>query len=449
MTNLFGEVEETRIDTGKDKRRRLQEQVKQLESKLLRANQRDADIDATARRLANWDPYDQNKSAEFFDKEWMFGIGEGFDVTIGNPPWVSLIGKHGIKANEDAKDLYMAIYDGNTYMPNLYEFFLQRGLTLLNTGGLLVFILPDRFAFNESSAELRRKVLNENAILQIVYKWKFESVIADTMTLLVQRGRAELDEVFIKSRPEEGFLSVSKKQISASEDCVFKGFKNIETKTLVEKVRNQSKPLLTYAKSTSGFGGKSTLITVERENKRQIPVLKGASIQRYIVLEELYFEFKDENLSGRTRDTKKLGLKEKVLLRKTGNRIIAAYDESGRYPEQSLYFLYDLAKTVSPKYLLALLNSKLLTWYYLNYLVTNLDSTPQLKNFDLDSMPIIASKDQAALISAVNIVLKAKAKNPAADTSTLEREIDQQVYALYGLTLDEIKIVEESSPSND
>src|ERR1035437_3633455 len=131
----------------------------------------------------------------------MFGLADGFAICKGNPPWVSLIGKHGIQDNLNAKDLYLTIYDGNTYMPNLYEFFLQRGLQLLKTAGFLVFILPDRFAFNESSARLRRQVLNENTILQIVYKWKFESVIADTMTLLIQRGTTDLDEVIIKNSP--------------------------------------------------------------------------------------------------------------------------------------------------------------------------------------------------------------------------------------------------------
>ena len=41
-----------------------------------------------ANRIANWEPYDQNASADFFDPEWMFGVRGGFDVVIGNPPYV-------------------------------------------------------------------------------------------------------------------------------------------------------------------------------------------------------------------------------------------------------------------------------------------------------------------------------------------------------------------------
>src|SRR3990167_1303397 len=42
----------------------------------------------TGEKMANWNPYDQNASAEFFDPEWMFGVRDGFDITIGNPPYV-------------------------------------------------------------------------------------------------------------------------------------------------------------------------------------------------------------------------------------------------------------------------------------------------------------------------------------------------------------------------
>ena len=44
----------------------------------------------SAKQFAEWDPYDQNASAPFFDPEWMFGISDGFDIVIGNPPYVQL-----------------------------------------------------------------------------------------------------------------------------------------------------------------------------------------------------------------------------------------------------------------------------------------------------------------------------------------------------------------------
>ena len=90
--------------------------------------------------------------------------------------------------------------------------------------------------------------------------------------------------------------------------------------------------------TTSGFGGRSELITKERVGSRQVPVRKGSDISRYRVLAPRYFDFTSANITGRTTDTRVLGAIPKVLLRKTGDTLIAAFDSSGEYPEQSLYF---------------------------------------------------------------------------------------------------------------
>ena len=94
--------------------------------------------------------------------------------------------------------------------------------------------------------------------------------------------------------------------------------------------------------------------------------------------------------------------------------------------------------------MLALFNSKLINWIYLNELVTNIDSTPQLKNSDLYKFPIATSKNQQPFIEKVDQILALKQDNPEADTTTLEKEIDAMVYALYDLTEEEINIVENS-----
>ena len=95
---------------------------------------------------------------------------------------------------------------------------------------------------------------------------------------------------------------------------------------------------------TSGCGAKSDLLHTGKKLKGELKVIKGENVNRYTIEGFFWFEFIDDNLSGRTRDTNKLGSKEKVLLRKTGADIIAAFDESGIFPEQSLYFLYGLDK---------------------------------------------------------------------------------------------------------
>ena len=240
----------------------------------------------------------------------------------------------------------------------------------------------------------------------------------------------------IKTRPDNPNLTISKNEILDTELFEFRGFDDELTQRLVQKIKSNSKPLSNYCQSTSGFGGKSEMISDYRINKAQIEVVKGKSISRYGKLNKYYFEFNSSNITGRTRDEKKLGKQSKIFLRKTGADIIATYDDSGIYPEQSLYFLYDFRS--SPLYLLGIINSRLINWYYSNRLVTNEDSTPQLKNFDLDSFPIVIASE-----NTINLIEKAvaqimKLQEDGKDYHSLDQKLDQIVYRLYGLSYLEV-----------
>jgi hypothetical protein len=222
-------------------------------------------------------------------------------------------------------------------------------------------------------------------------------------------------------------------------------------------------PLSSICESTSGFGGKSKFITHTKASATQIKVIKGNSIGRYIFKNSYWFDFRKENITGRTTDRTKLGAKPKVLLRKTGDRILAVFDDSDILPEQSLYFLFNNRSTIDFKYLLGILNSALVTFYYRNKLITNKLSIAQLKKVHLDQLPIrtIDFSDPAdktrhdRMVELVEQMLDlnkqlAGAREPQTKTvlqrqiETTDRQIDQLVYELYELTEDEIKIVEGS-----
>ncbi|MDH6312376.1 adenine-specific DNA-methyltransferase [Parabacteroides sp. PFB2-10] len=396
----------------------------------------------TAEKIAAWNPYDQNDYARWFDAEWMFDVKDGFDIVIGNPPWVSLKGKQGITETKrnNLKVLMQEYDDANTYMPNLFEFFILFSLKTIKNNGILTFIVPDRMGFNIAFSALRKKILSKFKLLEIVYKWKFEMIIADTMTFIIKNERRDNYSFKIKTRPDNQVLFYSNKVILQTPLSEFRGFDNISIQNLVNTIMCRGNPLSNYCKSTSGFGGKSELITDDRINNTQIEVVRGRSIAKFCLLKKYYFEFRDENITGRTRDEVKLRKKEKILLRKTGSEIIATYDNTAIYPEQSLYFLYDFND--SPLFLLGVLNSKLINWYYCNRLVTNEDSTPQLKNIDLDTIPIpsISTNQQQPIISLINYILYLKNKDNSVISeigtneiisSYFEKVVDACVYELY------------------
>lgn len=334
------------------------------------------------------DPTIAGASAFKWEKEFSNIMKKGgFDVVVGNPPWVSLSGKHGQKISDKMLAWLIEKYDGNTYMPNLFEYFIYRAFGLLSQKGYFCMIIPDRLGFNLSFSKLREHILRNTTLKEVIYKWDFPGVIADTVTFLIKNAVSRKNDVRLFSTPEDQPIILHQQALLKDKDCQIKSFANNQSYNLVNKIISSGTPLVTYAKITSGFGGKSSMITEERISPTQIEAIRGSSIGRYMVSNKVFFDFLDENITGRTRDESKLGVKYKVLIRKTGDRITAAFDESGIYAEQSAYFIYEIEQ-VELKFVLAALNCNLSTWFYKNYLVTNLDSTPQIKTFDLEKIPL-------------------------------------------------------------
>ncbi len=106
----------------------------------------------TADQLAGWNPYDQNTSAKFFSREWMFGIRDGFDVVIGNPPYIR---QEKIKHLKPGLRKRYTCYKGTA---DLYVYFFEAGIKMLNARGILTYISSNKF-FRTAYGDLLRDYL--------------------------------------------------------------------------------------------------------------------------------------------------------------------------------------------------------------------------------------------------------------------------------------------------
>ncbi len=105
---------------------------------------------ASAHQLAQWDPYDQNASAPFFDPEWMFDL-TGFDIVIGNPPYVQIQ-----KFPKSQKETWIAQkYHTYAATADIYCLFYERGAQLLRTGGHLCYITSNKWMRADYGHKLR------------------------------------------------------------------------------------------------------------------------------------------------------------------------------------------------------------------------------------------------------------------------------------------------------
>jgi len=99
-----------------------------------------------AQQLADWNPYDQNTSSPFFDPEWMFGVRNGFDIVIGNPPYIAM--RSGL-IKDSVKKYYVSNYRSAKGQFDLYGLFMERGYNLLKRDGNLTYITESTFLNNK------------------------------------------------------------------------------------------------------------------------------------------------------------------------------------------------------------------------------------------------------------------------------------------------------------
>lgn len=381
----------------------------------------------------------------------------GFDIVIGNPPWVSLSRKfkNNILSDPELKYLIKK-YNGNTYSPNLYEYFIWKGLELTKDNGLFSFIVPDRLGFNQQFKELRKYILDNFSIEKLLYKAEFPEVTVDTLIYIFNNTQNNNKiEVGKFGLPLQ---TVDKNTYLKDSNHTFFYEDSIEISDIVKKIDGlDSKKLGKCFDTNVGFITSAKLITEEKNNSAQIEILKGNCISKYQVFNKLFFEFNKNNIGGGTNDKNKLGATPKIVIRKTGYPIYAAYDESGMFPEQSLYFLFNNKTEASYYFYLGILNSNVFRFYYLHKLVTNKNSTPQLKKFDLDSFPIptIADVHNDKIHSDIKNAVKKIIELLKTDNNFNKKQIldiddyiNKQVYDLYSLNKEDIAVIENNLQIN-
>ena len=385
---------------------------------------------------------------------------KGFDVVIGNPPWVSLTGKYRNEIyTERERDFLIRRYNGNTYMPNMYEYFIYKGLELVAKNGLFSFIVPDRFAYNDQFIPLRKKVIDDFNLDEIQYGAPFPGITADTAIFVISSQPSKSDDETSIGNFGETQTNISKARIKDDHRTrfIYEGV-NL-SQAIVDRIRSMDgiTNLSDITRTTSGVGAKTSSVSAERISANQIEILKGRCIGKYEIKQPMFFEFHRDNITGRTTDRAKLSYSPKILIRKTGTDIVAAYDESGVFPEQSLYFTFGEC-SVPVFYLLGLLNSKLMQFIYYTTALTNRKSIAQVKKVDLDSLPIRSDgadieKNINAVSDAAKQITEIRGMLPNEKTREgkqiksrllrhAEQTIDNEIFTIYEMTDKEREYVE-------
>ena len=147
-------------------------------------------IDQFAEKIISWNPFDDSKPAPFFSKSWMFGVEDGFDVVIGNPPYIKEA------TNQSA---FNGLQDSPYYQGkmDLWYFFACRFIdNLKQQTGVLTFIATNNWVTNAGASKFRKKIAKDGQIIQMIdftnYKI-FESADIQTMIMVFRQNR-QLEE---------------------------------------------------------------------------------------------------------------------------------------------------------------------------------------------------------------------------------------------------------------
>jgi hypothetical protein len=397
----------------------------------------------------------------------------GFDAVVGNPPYVR--SRH----IEEQHKTYLSIaYVTGLYQPDLFSFFVERGVKLLSLNGCLSFIIPNGFLTNTQYGPLRKFLLTQakpeaivdlkggvfaNASVDtsiIVIGAKSKSSILGSGTVLL--GECPAAATFRVNTPEN---SVSITTLLERPGHLFNTGSSTNSLALAEKVRANACALDTFVVVKAGMKVRKDFVASIKIDSRYEKFLSGRDVKPFgikwtnkWVCYDKALESQFSNQAFRERGNFETPVK--ILVRQVmgPNRIFASLDERQYFCDQSLYVVIPTTKMASGRYLLGLLTSRLMAYFFNTTHGDRKQTFPKIKGDQIKQLPIqiIDETNQAAHDRIVTLVEKmldlhkqrAAAKTPHEQTaldrqiSATDTQIDRLVYDLYGLTEEEIALVE-------
>lgn len=388
-----------------------------------------------AGQIAGWNPFDPMQSAKFFDPETMFGFNGGFDMVIGNPPYGHTI--------DDNKVYFSKNYVSAEGKHEIFKYFIEKGLSLLCDFGMLSYITSDTWTTLGYFKKLRKLIYTEyciKAISKSLYN-VFETATVDTNIYFIEKSKPSsryfLIDGDLKSRLESTF--------DINDEFVF----NLKDEnTIIKKIEKANKTLNDFCEIWQGliaYGSKSQpreFTSDRKETNFHRKLLYGGDISKYNIVwsgEYLkYGEWLHRPRPSYIYDNEKI-LVQRIRNPQLKTRLVCAID-SMRYINGtgcSNILLKDDVNKPSLKFLLSLLNSNLINYWFCYYFID-----VNIKPEQLRKIPIKQPDSEKEFELIIDKIQMAKAANPKADTSALEKQIDEMVYKLYDLTEEEIKIIE-------
>jgi len=413
----------------------------------------------------------------------------GFDVVIGNPPYV--FARDNFRKEE--KNYFVGSYKLAIYQLNLYILFLEKSTDLLREKGILSFIMPNNWLTINSAKSVREYVLSHSDIGIVNFTAKvFENANVDTAIVMYRKSKDNSIVKLYESNASENIhlIQTTKSSFFLSKtDAIIniEALKNSSLYELLEKIESKAIPLNQIADVKSGLKayetGKGIPSQTEEMKKNRvyhtktmidethIHYLDGKNVSRYILSWNGEFLKYGQNLAAQRKF--EYFSTPRILVRQIPSQ--PPYSIHSCYTDKTLLNDLNSMNIVNikenPLFILAILNSRLMSfWFVHKFGKLSRGIFPQFKINELEQFPMVVTDNQTFFIALANEILETKPKindykillDEAITCNNFDREIklkkeietlekrviecenkiDAMVYELYGLSYDEIKIVE-------
>ncbi|MCX6122638.1 MAG: N-6 DNA methylase [Ignavibacteriales bacterium] len=393
----------------------------------------------------------------------------GFDVVIGNPPYVR---PHNIE--EYAKEYYWLHYKTFVKKSDLYCCFLQKAIYILKNRGMLGYIISDGWMRLDSFEVLRNHLLNSCIVSELTElpDKVFEDATVKTGIVLLEKNKLKQErssnEILIIRFDED--KKVFERERGIEQELFENTYKNVFDTSLSPQVQ-RFKNRISVASTPLGnlvdirFGLKTAddemFIGTKKASSKHKPLLRGDNVSRYgfqFCGEYVWYvpeKMREHRNTARPGEPTRFE-QPKILVKDTSSRLGATLDVESYYVKDVLLVTKKSSVEISLQYILGLINSKMMKYYY-----ESTFPTLHVQNEELASLPIhtidfaqsVEKKMHDDLVSLVEKMLEFNKQLQKAhfdsekepierQIAATDKKIDDIVYELYGLTEEEIKIVE-------
>lgn len=392
----------------------------------------------------------------------------GFDVVIGNPPYISALEAKKIIDKEE-RDKYKNNFMSARGAYDLYILFFELGISTIKNKGNLIFISPSKYLAAQYAVALREH-LSKYSLIELVDLSQikaFESASVSTLVTTIKKDKilspiqtlkpTAINDIGIGTRiiNDRRYLDLLPEKLW--------GFLLSNHIDLIKKIWEQSTPMSQIAQvgasSTASEADEYSGYISQNKTSNSKKIINTKTIDHiFNHWGRISYKNKDKMIQKPFLETANISQRrvamyqqKKLIFSKIARSITASYDMNGEFSSTNTNFVY-APKTVSLAFLAGYVNSSLANFLYkqlfggLNMYSSYQFQAPQLRNLPVPKL----IKYENEIESIVNKIFELGntddyLQNPQKQNKVkdLEREIDQMVYQLYNLTEEEIRIVEE------